>query len=615
MNREIYERNKKAMEKRFPGMSGLVEEKRKENQKEDLRVTVERAVDDAPVLILERGGRKLYVSGRRYPQKTAERVIDRWGGLNRASAVAVFGMGDTAFLAKLLENTKKEVSVMVYEPSFLIFLTLLENVDITAYFENRPIGLVVRGLNEEELPQILNAFIQLSNMEFLKRYENASYLEMFQEQALWYMRKLDRHCKSIIANGNTWVRYSPVEADNVFHNIKYLCDGSATVQLCDVIPRDIPAIVVSAGPSLNKNIRELRKAKNRAFIVAVDTAVKPMVKAGIIPDLYVIVDGLKPLELFEFEEAERIPLMCSLSSAKSVMEHHKGKKIFWFEGQSFIWSLMCMTGAFFPKVACGGSVACSAFSLVYKMGFSRIILVGQDLAMTGNKTHADGTFQEKMDEIDTSRCMTVEGNCEEKVPTRTDFKLYLDWFNYYIEEGRGVHVMNATEGGAKIRNTEIISLKDAIERECKKEVDIGACMEKLEPLFGREQRETAVKYLNSVPGEYRNIKKKVKSLHACYKKLEAICKSGNIEKNEYLKTLKRIKKLTGQIESHELYEMIENTLSVANYILRSEQFYEEDSLEAEGREIARKGKQYTQKIEQCIDLLIPLAEETVGKLR
>ena len=38
-------------------------------------------------------------------------------------------------------------------------------------------------------------------------------------------------------------------------------------------------------------------------------------------------------------------------------------------------------------------VACSAFSLVYKLGFSRIILVGQDLALTGNKTHADGTFK------------------------------------------------------------------------------------------------------------------------------------------------------------------------------------------------------------------------------
>lgn len=65
---------------------------------------------------------------------------------------------------------------------------------------------------------------------------------------------------------------------------------------------------------------------------------------------------------------------------------------------------MVMNGIPFSNVACGGSVACSAFSLVYKLGFSRIILVGQDLALTDNKTHADGTFKEKMDVIDTRYC-------------------------------------------------------------------------------------------------------------------------------------------------------------------------------------------------------------------
>ena len=56
-------------------------------------------------------------------------------------------------------------------------------------------------------------------------------------------------------------------------------------------------ILVSAGPSLNKNIMELKKAKNKAFIVATDTAVKPLLKAGIEPDLMVMVDGEKPKRL------------------------------------------------------------------------------------------------------------------------------------------------------------------------------------------------------------------------------------------------------------------------------------------------------------------------------
>ncbi len=46
----------------------------------------------------------------------------------------------------------------------------------------------------------------------------------------------------------------------------------------------------------------------------------------------------------------------------------------------------------------GGSVANSAFSFAQQLGAKTIVLVGQDLALTDNKTHADGTFEEKMKE-------------------------------------------------------------------------------------------------------------------------------------------------------------------------------------------------------------------------
>lgn len=53
------------------------------------------------------------------------------------------------------------------------------------------------------------------------------------------------------------------------------------------------------------------------------------------------------------------------------------------------------SGLRWGDVATGGSVATNVFSLLYKIGLKTIILVGQDLALTGNKSHADGTFEEK----------------------------------------------------------------------------------------------------------------------------------------------------------------------------------------------------------------------------
>ena len=613
MNKEIYNKNMAAMRKRFPQLAEAIEQKQYKKD-ENVIVRCERAGDDTDILCVQKEERVLYLNGRREPIQKAKRVLEQWGKLHRETPVYIVGLGDIVFFKELLQQEKQNIYIMIYEPSISIFLFLMETVDISICFEKQSVALVVEGLNEKEMDGVIRAFISLANVGFLKNYTNPSYAELFPEQVLYFLKRLDKLSSEIIVGRNTGIRFSAVEADNLFHNIHFLCDGYITTQLCDVIPTDIPAIVVSAGPSLNKNIAELRKAKNRAFIVAVDTAVKPLVKAGIIPDLYVIVDGLKPVELLDFEEARQIPLMPSITSAKRVLAQHSGKKVFFNEGQMLAYNLMAMNGISFSSVSCGGSVACSAFSLVYKLGFSRIILVGQDLALTGNKTHADGTFQEKMDEIDTSRCLMVEGNYEKEVPTRGDFKLYLDWFNYYIAGCEGIHVINATEGGAKIQNTEIMSLKDAIARECKKEVDIQAAFDKMEPIFDAEARKRAVDYLNTIPDMFRRLRKEVKKQKENYKKLQRICRKNATDKGSYLHILNKIKRATSTIEGHELYPIISSTLSVAEYMIASEQFYEEESLQAEGLEIARQGIKYMELVDQCIGLLIPLSEETVGTL-
>ena len=42
------------------------------------------------------------------------------------------------------------------------------------------------------------------------------------------------------------------------------------------------------------------------------------------------------------------------------------------------------------EIFAGGSVALDAMALAIDWGFKRIIMIGQDLAMTGNKQYADG---------------------------------------------------------------------------------------------------------------------------------------------------------------------------------------------------------------------------------
>ncbi len=53
---------------------------------------------------------------------------------------------------------------------------------------------------------------------------------------------------------------------------------------------DVPAIVVGAGPSLDRNLDLLRRASSRSIIIAVDTALRPLLTAGIVPHVVVAVD-------------------------------------------------------------------------------------------------------------------------------------------------------------------------------------------------------------------------------------------------------------------------------------------------------------------------------------
>ena len=62
--------------------------------------------------------------------------------------------------------------------------------------------------------------------------------------------------------------------------------------------RDIPCIVVGAGPSLDKNIRYLRKACEKAIILCCDAALKPLLSHNIVPNFVVVLDPQEEIARF-----------------------------------------------------------------------------------------------------------------------------------------------------------------------------------------------------------------------------------------------------------------------------------------------------------------------------
>ncbi len=612
MSKEIFEKNLAAMEKWYPSFAEMI--CRKTNIEDDTKVLVGTSWDGEIIFQIQKYERTLYLGGKRNAKMPVAMWLERLGKIPKFAPIFLFGIGSGAYLKALAGSTEKEVNIIVYEPSIRIFLKMLEEVDLSKEIEERPIAFIVEEINDVEFEPVMNRVLVFENLEFFREEIHPNYKEWYAEKITEKVRLLQRRTERMIVEANTGKKFSTHVAANIFHNMKYVCEGYHTKGLMEAIPTDVPAILVSAGPSLNKNVQELKKAKNKSFIVAVDTALKPLIKAGIVPDVFITIDAKKPFHLIDAEGVAEIPVIAPTCAHYVILDHQKGKKIFYDGGDAIPSQMYAVNGQELPDVSSGGSVACSAFSMLYKMGFHTIILVGQDLAFSDNKSHADGTFQEKMPERDTKNMMMVKGNYVDKIPTRRDFRIFLDWFKMYIKgakEHEGIRVINATEGGAYIEGTEFITLKEAIEETCHKEVYFSQKIDTMPSSFSKEERQKAIDYLHSIPEEYEEIRKTAGLLEKTYQKLDKLSRSGNVERGNTLKLLKRVKKLTKKCQEKASYQLIDLTMTTADYIIRSEYFYEEENSEAEVKEIARKGMMYSQLLQECSSLLKEMAEETL----
>ncbi|MCI9176660.1 MAG: motility associated factor glycosyltransferase family protein [Lachnospiraceae bacterium] len=607
MSENLKDRNLRTLEERFPGISKIIEEKREDLlKKEAMRITEETAFNGEKILVAETVGRRLYFAGRRDPKAHPVNQISVLGKIVPNAPVFILGMGNIHYLEELMAQTDESVIVMLYEPLFSVFEKQLERIDFNKIFGRRTVVLILEGINEDGMESIVGTMLQGDKIPLMKYFVLPNYVELCRERVNYFLEILVKQSENYYVGLGTKMFFSPYQAENFYHNVQYIRTGYKAFQLLGAIPNDIPAFVVSAGPSLNKNINELKRAKNKSFIIAVDTAVKPLLRKGIVPDMFATLDGIKPLELVETEQAKELPLLTMVTSASAILDYHTGKKFFFDEGYNYIRKLFEMNGKRLEGFPIGGSVATLAFTLVCHLGFRKIIFVGQDLAYTDNKSHADGTFQDAMPEENTEKFIRVPGNYEKEVPTLKNLDGYRKWFGEYIEwwtKGHEATFINATEGGARIEGTTLMTLAEVIDRECVKEVDLSSCIERLEPVFDEEEQKKVLAFFQDTPRQVHKIVSLAREGKKLYQRLDKLCKKGNMDKQAYLKILKRVKQNRKKIEENPNYQLLSQSMAKAEQIIRSGQYLKRETIEEEGMELARQGIKFMELLEEYAGIM------------
>ncbi|TDX58903.1 motility associated factor glycosyltransferase family protein [Orenia marismortui] len=415
------------------------------------------------------------------PIQEAERIVDKIN-LDGLNSVIVLGFGLGYHILSLFNRIKdKGIKLFIVENDPALFKEALKYHDFSDIFNYDEFYLFLKpNIKKYELYNFINENVDIifENIEILSlpsvfKY-NRDYYNLALEEIKESIYKIEVNRYTTLKLGKNWDKY-------------FLENIDLTVNECGIdnlknLAKEQPVIIVSAGPSLNKNMMDLKAAKGKALIIAVNTALKPLLRKKIIPDIVITIEESKDLEdhLSNLDQIEGITsemiedmvLVFDPRVYPDVLRDWPGHlMVASLDFDSYIMNWLEKFMEYKGRIFSGGSVAHAALAFSYHIGADPIILVGQDLAFSETRTHVDGApgkgsfIEDKLK--NPKQYLQIEGINGEKLWTRIDYYRYLQYFNRMLKfADKNRTFIDATEGGARIEETEVMSLKKSIAKYC-----------------------------------------------------------------------------------------------------------------------------------------------------
>lgn len=615
MSDSIYNRNIEAMRPRFADVIEFMEQSSNDtkmiDEDRDINADVTE-VDGKKILVVHKGDR-LYRLDSLYD---SEKMLDLWfDGLKEEwdldARLYMYGLGNGMYVRKFLQRARKDCLVVVHEPSYKIFKTVLENYDLTDIFMDLRVRFIFWPLSKDKGVKLLYQGIMVfTDLYSLAGSPYLNYPDIFPQDYDEYVKGIDRAREVVSANQQVNNFFGEYFSRNVFSNMRLLEDSYDIVKLAQNMPDNIPAIVVAAGPSLDKNIKDLHRAVGKCLIVSTDTALKPLALEGITPDITAIMDSKKDERYLSEEESRRVPIVCTPRGGTEFLHLHAGKKFFINDYCDHIGEFMKNNGHELLRLDTGGSVANSCFAVATLLGSRKIILVGQDLAYTGDKTHsavtvrgAKNTPVEDLEHVEMD--IDIYGN---PIRSSREFKLYKEWFEQQIRANQELEVIDATEGGIRIEGTKLMTLKDAIDEYCIKDFDFSKITDHAEKIFDADLKEKYRQFVKRVPNQLMEIRRLIRASISDYSSMRRLVQKNDYHNSKMRTLFNNCEKRTNEIENSPVIEYVQTQLKEKS----TELLEKVNRLESDERQelltVCDLGEQHLKDMDHAITELEPYME-------
>ena len=408
----------------------------------------------------------------------------------------IYGMG----LGYLFQyaSAMSQGSVILFEPDLNILKIAFTLVD----FSNDILKKNVYITNDlEKAGEYLHQNSNTKNIPLL--LSTIAYRNLYQEEFYKIVEKLQTQ----VGRFNLDLKYTQQRfyslIQNIINNIPNLVNDIPLSKITNFY-KGKTAVVVSAGPTLDRNLETIKKYRNNIVLIVVGTAMKTLAKQGITPDFLCMIEAFDTSKQIASLDLSKINFVTEPYSNPNFRNFKINKTFLHISNNlpvNSFWSNIIDENIdeYFTK----GTVSYTALNVARLLGCSRIILVGQDLAYvegqcyskdsaykdlqcsynetkkkweitakdfehfvsslsnSDNKDIQIMTAQKRLDDLNKS-LYYVKGINGDKIPTESVYAAFIEPLSEFTKTFKGIEYINTSLIGAQIDGFENIPLEVAL---------------------------------------------------------------------------------------------------------------------------------------------------------
>ncbi|MDF2882749.1 MAG: hypothetical protein K0R54_3306 [Clostridiaceae bacterium] len=569
---------------------------------------LEKSNDNKHIIKIKNNNRTFYIGSKYATQRDIDKFMEQIDDFNVSTVFLVFGLGAGEHIFELLKKIGKENKVLIIEP----YKKIVELSKIGGYYDeivkDKRVSIV--EFNSINIMEVLSSFIDEININNINFTVYANYNKIFKYEFDEFYRRLNEFLLKSIINMNTNISFSEQFFKCFIKNIKHTLDSVLINEFRNKF-KNIPAVVVSAGPSLEKNIELLKEVQEKFIIITGIRTVSSLSSKGIKPHFVCVVDPTETMYNVAKNSlnCKSAFAFCECTNYK-IVEEYKGKKIFFQEGINLKDVTPELLNVQVDSLWAGGSVAHTCTALGKYLGCNPIIFVGQDFAYTNDKYHAESASDDN-NIINPDNTIFVDDINGEKVRTSKLLNTYKKNMEQFIKVSKDTLFINSTEGGANMMGTKIQPLGSVI-NEYSQSYNFNLGIEDLISKSNNINKNEVLNKIKQILDNLEKIKEEcVSALNFADQFLD--CNETENEKNIEI-LLRKISDINKIIYKA---KFIENMLKPTIYsVLMNPDYLEkinESKIEREYR-LAKQVKNLYEGIVKAIDKSIPYVKECIEEL-